>query len=106
MNERDLYFWVNIFVNCEVEIQPLLHLTITTLQGLHGYQKERVGVDKEFKAEKAMAMDLKEYKNLLTSGRWYIKDLKDDHILSLVGLDQKIAYESNKSSDKSNTSNM
>ena len=51
-----------------------------------------------------MAMDLKKFNNLLTSGKLYSKDLNDDHILALVGVAQKMADDSNKSSEKSNTS--
>ena len=50
-------------------------------------------------------MSLKNYNNLLTSGRWSTKDPKDAQILDLVGLDQKIADDSKKLSEKSNTSN-
>ena len=50
-------------------------------------------------------MDLKKYKNLLTSGRWFNKDPKDAQILSLVGVDQNIADNSKKTSEKSNTYN-
>ena len=46
--------------------------------------------------------DLKNYNKILTSGRCYTKYTKDSHILNLVGVDQKIAYNSNKSSEKSN----
>ena len=51
-----------------------------------------------------MAMDLKNYNNPLTSWRWYNKDPKDIQILSLVGVAQNIADDSNKPSDKYNTS--
>ena len=51
-------------------------------------------------------MDLKKYNNLLTSGRWSTNDTNDDKILALLGVAQNIAYDSNKSTDKSNTSNM
>ena len=47
-------------------------------------------------------MALKKYNKLLTSGRWSIKDHKDDQILGLVGVAQKIANDSKKSYDKSN----
>ena len=50
-------------------------------------------------------MNLKNYNNLLTSGRWSSKDTKYAQILALVGVDQKLAYDLKKSSDKSNTSN-
>ena len=46
-------------------------------------------------------MDLKKYNNLLNSERWTNKDTKDAHILNLVGVAQKLADESNKSSEKS-----
>ena len=48
-------------------------------------------------------MVVKKYINLLTSGRWSNKDPTDSNILALLGVDQKLAYESNKSSEKSNT---
>ena len=47
-------------------------------------------------------MDLKKYNNLLNSERWTNKDTKDAHIPALVGVAQKLADESNKSSEKSN----
>ena len=50
-------------------------------------------------------MALKNYNNLLASGSFYSKDTKDDQILSIVGLCQNLVYDSNKLSDKSNTSN-
>ena len=46
------------------------------------------------------------YSNLLTSGRWFNKDPKDDKILALVGVAQKIVDDSKKSSEKSNKPNM
>ena len=51
-------------------------------------------------------MALKKYYNILASGRWYNKDHKDDKILSIVGVVQKLADESKKLSERSNTSNM
>ena len=50
-------------------------------------------------------MDPKKYNKLLTSGRWSNKDPKDAHILALFVVAQNIADDSNKASDKSNTSN-
>ena len=50
-------------------------------------------------------MYLKKYNTLLTLGRWSNKDPKDDQILALVGVAQNIADDSNKSTEKSNTSN-
>ena len=47
-------------------------------------------------------MDLNKYNNLLTSGRWYIKDPKSAHILALVGVSHNIMNDSKKASDKSN----
>ena len=47
-------------------------------------------------------MPLKKCNNLLTSGRWSNKDPKDDHIMDLVGVAQKLSDDSNKSSDKYN----
>ena len=44
-------------------------------------------------------MDLKNHNNLLTSGRWYNKDPKDGQILSLVGVAQKLANNSNNPSE-------
>ena len=43
-----------------------------------------------------MVMDLKNYNNLLTSGKWSTKYPKDAHILALVGLAQKLADDSKK----------
>ena len=51
-------------------------------------------------------MSLKNYNNLLTSGRWSNKYPKDYQILVLVGVAQNLSDDSKKSSDKSNTSNM
>ena len=51
------------------------------------------------------SITLNKYNNLLTSGRWSKKDPKYDQILYLVGVAQKLADNSKKSSDKSNTSN-
>ena len=42
MGEWDIHCWVNLFINYEAEIQPLLHLIMTTLQVPHWYQKEGV----------------------------------------------------------------
>ena len=50
-------------------------------------------------------MYVKNYNNLLNSGRWSTEDPKDYQILALVGVDQKLADDSNKSSERSNTSN-
>ena len=50
-------------------------------------------------------MVLKKYNNLLTPGRWSNKDPKDSHILALLGVAQKLSYDSKKSSKKYNTSN-
>ena len=61
--------------------------------------------DNNFTAVKVRYTDLNKYNNPLTSGRWYTKYTKDYNILSLVGATQKLADDSNKSSDKSNTSN-
>ena len=61
--------------------------------------------DKYFTAYQVRAISLKKYKNLLTSERWSNKDSKDYHILAIVVVAQKLAYESNKSTDKSNTPN-
>ena len=41
-------------------------------------------------------MYLKNYNNLLTSGRWSTKDPKDSQILALVLVSQKLAYDSKK----------
>ena len=51
------------------------------------------------------AMALNSYNKPLTSGRWSTKDPKDDQILALLGVSQNIAYDSKKSSEKSNTPN-
>ena len=61
--------------------------------------------DKDFTEEKVRAMALKKYNKLLTPGRCYTKDTKDDHIIYLIGLAQNLADDSKKSSEKSNTSN-
>ena len=50
-------------------------------------------------------MALKKYNNILTSGRLYNKNPKDYKILDIVGVAQKLADDSNKSSGKSKTSN-
>ena len=57
------------------------------------------------KLDQVMEVELKKYNNLLASGRWSKKDPKDDHILAISGGAQKQAYDSMKSSNKSNTSN-
>ena len=51
--------------------------------------------DKYFKADQVRDMALKIYNKLLTSGRWYNKDPKDDQILYLVGVAKNISDESN-----------
>ena len=61
--------------------------------------------DKESTAEQLRFMALNKYNNLLNSWRWSNKDPKDDQILALVVVAQKLAEDSNKSSDKSTTSN-
>ena len=61
--------------------------------------------DKDFTAERMRDMDLKKYNNLLTLERWSNKDPKDDQILALVGVTQKIADEYKKPPEKSNTPN-
>ena len=48
-------------------------------------------------------MALKKNNNLLKLGRFSTKDHKDYHILYIVGVAQKVADESNKPYDKSNT---
>ena len=58
--------------------------------------------EKEFTSEQVRSMDLNKYNNLLTLGRWYNKDAKYYQIPALVGVTQKLAYDSNKTSDKSN----
>ena len=50
-------------------------------------------------------MYLKNYNNILTAGRFSNNIPKDAHILYLVKVDQKLADDSNKSSEKSNKSN-
>ena len=60
---------------------------------------------KDFTAEQVRDMDLKNYNNLLTSGRWSTKYLKGSQILTLVEVDQNLANDSKKLSEKSNTSN-
>ena len=61
--------------------------------------------DNYFTVEQVMSMSLKKYNNLLTLGRWSVKDTKDSQILYLLGVAQKLADDSNKSSERSNTSN-
>ena len=61
--------------------------------------------ENDLTAYQVRAMALKKYNNLLTSGRWSNKDPKDYHILYLVGVDQKLADDSKKSSDQSKTPN-
>ena len=48
-------------------------------------------------------MALTNFNSLLISGRWSNKDPKDAQILTLVEVAQKMADESNKLSDKSNS---
>ena len=50
-------------------------------------------------------MAQKSYNNLLAFRRWSNKDPKDDQILSLLGVSEKLADNSKKLSEKSNTSN-
>ena len=40
MDEQDLHLWVNLLRNFEAKIQPLIHLILTTVRVLYGYQKE------------------------------------------------------------------
>ena len=61
--------------------------------------------DKEFTEDHVRDRALNKYNNLLTSGRWPNKDPKDAQIPYLVGVSQKIADDSNKSYEKSSTSN-
>ena len=44
-------------------------------------------------------MALNKYNNLLTSERWYTKDTKDAHILSIFWVSQNIIDESKKTLD-------
>ena len=60
--------------------------------------------DKEFTEDQMRDMSLEKHNKLITSGRWYKKDNKDNNILALLGVDQKVADDSNKRSEKSNTS--
>ena len=46
--------------------------------------------DRDFTEEQVRDMALKNYKNLLTLGRWYTKDTKYAQILALLGVAQKI----------------
>ena len=50
-------------------------------------------------------MSLNEYRNIFTSVRWSTKDYKDIQILAIIGVAQKLAYDSNKLSEKSNNYN-
>ena len=45
---------------------------------------------------------LKNYNNLLISSRWSTNDLNYSQILDIVGVSQKISYDSNKASENSN----
>ena len=57
---------------------------------------------KDFTEEHVRAISMKKYNNLLTPGRRYNKEHKDSQILDLVGVEQKLADDSKKSSEKSN----
>ena len=61
--------------------------------------------EKEITADQVRAVDLNKYNTLLTSGRCTNKNPNYTPILALVGLNQKLADDSKKSSDKSNTFN-
>ena len=61
--------------------------------------------DTYFTSEQVMSMSLKKYNNLLTSGRGSTKYPKYAQILYLEVLPQKLADESNNSSEKYNTYN-
>ena len=52
--------------------------------------------DKDFTEDQVRYIDLNNYNNLLTSGRWSTKYPKDDKILALVGVYQKLADGSKK----------
>ena len=58
--------------------------------------------DKDFTTENLRTMDMKNYNNLLTLGKWYTKDIKGDQTLDIVRLAQNISDESNNASEKSN----
>ena len=62
--------------------------------------------EKELASYQVSSMALNNYNNLLTSGIWSINNIKDAQILSLVGVAQNLEDDSNKSYDKSNTSNI
>ena len=51
---------------------------------------------KDFTEDHLIAMALKKYNNLLTSGMWSTKYLKDSQILALVGVAQKLVDGSKK----------
>ena len=61
--------------------------------------------DKYFTADQVRDMSLKNYNNLLTSGRWSTKDPKDSNILALVGVAQNLADDTKIYYEKYNTSN-
>ena len=58
--------------------------------------------ENEFTAEQVRDLDLNDYNNLFNSGRFSNKDSKDDQILALFGVAQKLADDSKKLSEKSN----
>ena len=60
-------------------------------------------MEKEFTAELVRVVALKKYNNPLTSGMWFTKYPKDAYILALVQVDQKLADNSRKSSEKYKT---
>ena len=106
MDELDLHCWVNLFRNCEAEIKPLLHLIINTIQGLHGYQEYWVVGIQRIHIRSGKGHGPENYNNLLNSGKWSKKNIKDTQILALVGVSQKIEYDCKKSFEKYSTSNM
>ena len=57
---------------------------------------------KEFSEYQVMDMYPKKYNNLLTSGMWSNKDPKNVQILAIAGVDQNLADDSKKSSEKPN----
>ena len=91
--------WINeIFIAGETYSKIMRHkFTIYSTSScplLKDYMEARRSEWEEensFIAEQVRYMDLKYYKNLLTSGRCSTKDPKDAHILDLVGVAKKLA---------------
>ena len=68
-------------------------------------RRSKCGEDTDFKVEQVRDIYLKNYNNILTSGRCSTKDPKYAPIISILGVDQKLADDYKKLSEKDNTSN-